>query len=253
MKTTTMKILRYTWLVLSSFFITSVFAEDKTAQNVDVENAWNSTPSKVFYGFSVYTDILGPISSMFTDGKLDFSFGIDADICHTIYPTFEAGYSKYDATEAYNYSISQAPGYSYICNGSYFKFGANFNFLNDGRGEKVIPLLYIGAKFALSPSHFEMENVRVYNENWDVDNAYSFSGTSLCRWAEFSVGLRYPIAKFFCMGVEGKLREFGGSKTKTVEAADGFSLDVNQSFSPGYGNMNGSKWGVKYTLGYFFH
>jgi len=251
MKTTTMEILRYSWLVLSSLFITSVFAQKKDAS--DVKDEWNLTSSKTFYGLHVYTDIAGPVTSMFKDGKTDFSFGVDADICHTLYPVFEAGYSKYDATSAYNYGLAQLPTYSYTCNGSYFKLGANFNFLNDGRGKKVIPLLYIGAKFALSPSHFEIENVRFHNEYWEIDKAYTVSGTGLCRWAEFAVGLRYPIAKFFCMGVEGKLREFGGSKTKTVETFDGNSIDVNQSFSPGFGNMNGSKWGVKYTLGYFFH
>mgnify|MGYP006315160561 FL=1 len=251
MKTTTMGILRFFWLVLSSLFITSVFAQKKEAQ--EVKDEWNLTTSKTFYGVSVYADIAGPITSMFKDGKTDFSFGVDADICHTIYPTFEAGYSKYDATESYNYGLPQIPGYSYTCNGSYYKIGANFNFFNDGRGNKVIPLLYIGAKFAFSPSHFDIENVRLSNEFWNIEKAYSVSGKSLCRWAEFSVGLRYPIAKFFCMGVEGKLREFGRAKVKTVDMPDGSSFDVKQSYSPGYGNFNGSKWGVKYTIGYFFH
>ncbi len=247
-----MEILRYSWLVLSSLFITSVFAQKNNAEQ-ETSDDWNLTTSKTFYGVSVYTDIAGPITSMFNENKMDFSFGVDADICHTIYPTFEAGYSKYDGTDSYNYGLTQASGYSYTCNGSYYKIGANFNFLNDGRGKKVIPLLYIGAKFAFSPSHFDIENVRFRNEYWDIDRSLSVSGKSLCRWAEFSVGLRYPIAKFFTMGVEGKLREFGGAKTKTITMPDGFNLDVNQSYSPGYGNMNGSKWGVKYTLGYFFH
>lgn len=251
MKTTTMGISRFFWLVLSSLFISSVFAQKKGEQEVKEE--WNLTTSKTFYGVSVYTDIAGPITSMFKDGKTDFSFGVDADICHTIYPTFEAGYSKYDATESYNYGLTQLPGYSYTCNGPYYKIGANFNFLNDGRGYKVIPLLYIGAKFALSPSHFEIENVRLSNQFWNIEKAYSVSGTGLCCWAEFAVGLRYPIAKFFCMGVEGKLREFGTAKTKTVEMPDGVTLDVKQSYSPGFGNFNGSNWGVKYTIGYFFH
>lgn len=251
MQTTTMRISRYILLVLSSLFITSVFAQKKTEQEVDDE--WNQTASKTFYGISVYTDIAGPITSMFKEGKTDFSFGIDADICHTIFPTFEAGYSKYDATDSYNYGLSQASNYSYTCNGSYYKIGVNFNFLNDGRGKKVIPLLYIGAKYAFSPSHFDIENVRVYNEYWNIDKECSVSGKTVCRWAEFAVGLRYPIAKFFCMGVEGKLREFGNAKTKTIETNDGFMVDVRNSYSPGYGNMKGSKWGVKYTLGYFFH
>lgn len=251
MKTTTMEISRFFLLVLSSLFITSAFAQKKGDK--DVVEEWNKTTSKTFYGVSVYTDIAGPITSMFKKGKTDFSFGVDADICHTIYPTFEVGYSKYDATESYNYGLTQFPNYSYTCNGTYYKIGANFNFLNDGRGCKVIPLLYIGAKFAFSPSNFDIENVRFCNEYWNVDKAYSVSGRSLCRWAEFAVGLRYPIAKFFCMGVEGKLREFGSAKTKTIEMSDGVSLDVKQSYSPGYGNFNGSKWGVKYTIGYFFH
>lgn len=246
-----MEILRYSWLVTSSLFITSVFAQNKEVKEVDDD--WNLTSSKAFYGFSVYTDIAGPITSIVKDGKTDFSFGIDVDLFHTIFPTFEAGYSKYDATESYNYSLQQLSNYSYTCNGSYYKIGLNFNFLNDGRGKKVIPLLYIGAKFAFSPSHFDIENVRFQNEYWNFDKTYSASGNSICRWAEFAVGLRYPIAKFFCMGVEGKLREFGKAKTKTIEMSDGSSLDINQSYSPGYGNMNGSKWGVKYTLGYFFH
>lgn len=247
-----MEISRYIWLVLSSLFITSAFAQKKNAQQ-EVKDEWNITNSKTFYGVCVYADVAGPVMSLFKDSKTDFSFGIDADICHTIYPTFEAGYSKYDATESYNYGLEQLPNYSYTCNGTYYKFGANFNFLNDGRGKKVIPLLYIGAKFALSPSHFDIENVRFYNEYWEIDKSYSISGKSLAHWAEFTVGLRYPIAKFFCMGIEGNLREFGKAKTKTIEMPDGIIFDVNQSYSPGYGNMNGSKWGVKYTIGYFFH
>lgn len=246
-----MEILRSSWLVLSSLFITSVFAQKQESD--EMKDEWNTTTSKTFYGISVYTDIAGPVTSIFKEGKTDFSFGVDADICHTLYPVFETGYSKYDATESYNYGVAQTPNYIYTCSGSYFKLGANFNFLNDGRGKKVIPLLYIGAKFAFSPSHFDIENVRFYNQYWNIDKAYSVSGKSVCRWAEFAFGLRYPIAKFFCMGVEGKLREFGKAKTKTIEMSDGSSLDINQSYSPGYGNMNGSKWGVKYTLGYFFH
>lgn len=246
MKTTTMGILRYILLILSSLFITVAFAQNE-------DDAWNVTAQKTFYGFSVYADAAGPVSSMFKDGKTDFSFGVDADICHTIFPTFEAGYSKYDATESYNYGVQQANGYTYICSGSYYKIGANFNFLNDGRGKKVIPLLYIGAKFAFSPSHFEINNVRLQNVFWGIDDVCSVSGKGLCRWAEFSAGLRYPIVKFFFMGIEGKMRQFGGAKEKSCETENGLTINVNQSYSPGFGNFNGSKWAVKYTLGYFFH
>ena len=98
MKTTTMGISRFFLLVLSSLFISSVFAQKKG--ETEVVEEWNNTTSKTFYGISVYTDIAGPITSMFKDGKTDFSFGVDADICHTIYPTFEAGYSKYESHSA---------------------------------------------------------------------------------------------------------------------------------------------------------
>ncbi len=248
-----MGISRYIWLVLSSLFITSVFAQKKNNTPV-VEDEWNKTTSRNFYGVTVYADVAGPITSFFKDSKTDFSFGADVDICHTIFPLFEAGYSKYDATESYNYGgLTQYSNYSYTCNGTYYKIGANFNFLNDGRGKKIIPLLYIGAKFAFSPSQFDIENARYQNVYWNIDKAYSVSGKSFCRWAEFAVGLRYPIAKFFSMGVEGNLREFGKAKDKIINMPDGVLMNVKQSYSPGYGNFNGSNWSVKYTLGYSFH
>ena len=90
-------------LVLSSLFITSAFAQKKGDK--DVVEEWNKTTSKTFYGISLYTDIAGPITSMFKDGKTDFSFGVDADICHTIYPTFECA-DEYASSHRWRRGIS---------------------------------------------------------------------------------------------------------------------------------------------------
>lgn len=242
-----MRIFRYFCVLVSSLVLinSAIFAAES-----DFET-WNKTDNKKLYGLSVYADLVGPVVSIVSDKVTDFSFGADVDLFHAAYPTFEMGYSVYDATDDYHYALLQPDDYSYKCSGTYYKIGVKFNMLNGYRSKKTIPMLYLGAKFAFSPSHFEIEDVALNNEFWNLDKSVSVEGRGVVKWAEFAFGVRYPVSKHLFLALEGDLKEFATKKAFNGDINGGGKMLVHQTYSPGYGDINGSHWSVKYTLGLF--
>ncbi len=205
---------------------------------------------KLFYGISVDFDLAEPFLSMLSSDKFGLNASIQADILHTIYPILEVGYSTYKGAADYAYLtdvIVQPDNYKYNVNGTYYKIGVDFNLLKKDYTKKVSPSGYVGIRYGISPFNYEIANLVVEDSYWDQSYQFNAKGTTIGQWAEFVAGVRTPIYKNLCLGVDVRFKQFLYVQTKETE-----NKVIHQSYVPGFGDKNDGKWGFRYTISYFF-
>lgn len=234
---------KYIWRIISILLLcwSNLFfsvAEEKNEQK------------KFFYGFSVDFDLADPILSLINSDRFGLNASIEVDLFHRIFPVFEMGYGIYDAESHYAYipdEIVQGDDYKYNIQGFYYKIGANINLLKGDRSKSLNPTAYLGARYGFSPFQYKIENLVVKDLNWDQTYLFDAKGTTIGQWAEFLAGVKTPIYKNLCLGVEVRFKQFLHVQKKKTD-----NKVIHQTYSPGFGDKNKDKWGFRYTISYFF-
>lgn len=241
--------LRYIWRIISLFFLLALSHPNVCAK--DSEGKLSARPQAVFYGFYADVNVLDPIIHIFDPNRMGMDASLQVDLFHRLYPSFTMGYQTYDASGKYNYPIP-AENATYEVRGLYYKVGVAANIWRKNYYKKLNPIAYIGANFAWSPrfsshlSGYPMDN-SFWNEG--AENGYlshEFDRNKAC-WLEVLMGMKAPVARHFCLGVEVMFKPF--LRVKEVEE-DGYV--IHHSYAPGYGSKINSKWGFRYTLSYYF-
>jgi len=215
----------------------------------------NEGNKRSIHGFFVDFDLLQPLFSALSPNKFGLNASIQANITNTVFPILEIGYANYEGASDYAYipdKIKQPDNYSYHVNGVYYKIGVDFNLLNKGltkgnNTEKVSPIGYLGIRYGISPLNYQIENLLVEDFYWEESYYFKAKGSTVGQWAEFTAGVKTPIYKNFCMGLNVQFRQFLYVREKQTG-----NQIIRQSYVPGFGDKNNDKWGFRYTISYFF-
>lgn len=237
--------LRYILISLCGlFFGGSCLAADKTA----------ASDIKTFNGILVDVDVVEPVVSLVSDTHKGFSVSAEADFKHKFLPMIQIGYAKYDATDDYSNYIEQPDDYCYKVSGPYFKVGLDFNIISsDPVAGPFRPYGYLGVRFACSAYNFEVHNSVVNSAYWNDKLSYSISDNVFAHWGEFAFGVKVPVHNRLYLGLEGTYKFSFSPKIKDLTADDGVTVvRINQTYSPGYGDDNGSSWGFRYMISFLF-
>lgn len=122
---------------------------------------------------------------------------------------------------------------------SYFKIGANYNFLFKNEPKYQ---LYLGARLGFSVFKYDITDVSINNPYWgEYDQSYQLKGVSSnALWGEFLAGLKVNIAGNWSLGWEVKFHNIFKYKK---------SDNSKPWYIPGYGTRNG-KWAFGLSLYY---
>ncbi len=160
-----------------------------------------------------------------------FEMSMDAEVKYKYFPTIEGGYSKVaHITETLNYQTD----------GSYFRFGLDYNML-DYKQRFDRNLFFIGGRYGFSAYSQEITKAVISNE-WGTINTSVPSEKLNAHWLEAVIGLRGEIYKNFYLGYTIRVKQI------ISRAAYG---DVHPYWIPGFGK--GSKslaLGMSYSVFY---
>lgn len=234
------RILKYIWSsLLLTICSTSAFAADSTS----VSNTW-------FRGFFVDVDAVEPLVSCFNDNHKGFNASLSVNLKDAFFPTVMVGYASLDASSDYSNYVIQPDNYTYKVKGPYFKVGLDFNLLKSE--QKFKPSCYLGARYAFSLYNYDVLNVVAVQQDWESSSLINVSDHTFANWGEFVAGVRVPVYNRLYLGLEGCYKWSFKAKQGKFTNADGTNVVINQSYAPGFGDANGTTWGFRYLVSFFF-
>lgn len=213
--------------------------------------AADSTAAKapLFQGVFVDVDVVEPLVSVLSDKHKGGNASLSVNLKNVFFPTALVGYASYDASADYASYLEQPAGYTYKVSGPYFKLGVDFNLI---KSKKVFkPEGFLGVRYACSPFSFDVNNVYVHQAGWDVAHTLNISSNTFAQWGEFVGGVRVPVCKRLFLGFEGCYKWAFHPKNKSYTGSNGVSAIVNQTYAPGFGDLNGVNWGFRYMVSFF--
>lgn len=250
---------RYIGILINAILLLLPFsdvyaAKDKKSDKKGVDTtSFYYTEPKCIYGFSVDVDLVDPFRTVFSSGRSGFNASASLDINHTFMPVLEVGYADIDASGDYSYSVVEVPqNHSYKVSGMYFKVGADFNLLNKKPYNTISPTGYLGIRYVISPYKYEVNNFVAVDLHRNESKNFSAEGDVVAQWGEIVAGLKTPIFRYLCVGLELHYKTFLHCPDSEVVVA-GSRRVVKQSYAPGFGDFNDGVWGLRYTISYFFH
>ncbi|MEO8471522.1 MAG: DUF6048 family protein [Chryseolinea sp.] len=194
--------------------------EEKSADSVKVRPSYK--PTGVRFGSDVISIIRSSSDKTF-DG---WEFNADADF-DRYYGTLDVGYWARDYV---------APDGTYSNNGTYFRIGADANFLKKDPDKNMF---FFGLRYG--HSRFS-ENLTVIRDDADFGNVSIklINSHIPAGWFEMTTGLKVKMWKFFWLGCTARLK-FGLST--------GEKGDLKPSDVPGFGRTDKqSVWGFNYQI-----
>jgi hypothetical protein len=190
-------------------------------------------------GFTMQIDAASIVSSALTNnGSYSREGGIQLDLKHKIFPTFElgsAGMTKISATNNIGFQGS----------GAFERIGFDFNLRKRKIDSKPTNNLFTaGLRIGRSQFNYNVTNVTINDSYWGGTQTFDYPTQNTTRiWYEIVVGVHVEILKNFFMGW-------------TIRNKNLISQDVPGEVSPwfitGFGQNNVTNWGFNYTLGYHF-
>ncbi|MBP5456333.1 MAG: hypothetical protein J6Y37_07515 [Paludibacteraceae bacterium] len=242
-------ICRFISLVVLLLAATPVFAGKKGKKSTEEEQ------KQFFYGVYLDYDLADPLMAAIDNRRFGMNSSIVLDFQHLIYPAFELGYATYNASSDYIYDNTgtgtPTEDVKYKLKGTYYKVGLNINLLAKDYSKKLTPYGYVGFRYAIAPRYkYEISGYKTDASLWGADSELipAQDGNTTAQWGEFLAGVNTPIYKGFCLGAE--LRYKGFLYIKNVREGN---CSINQSYAPGYGDIEDGTWGFRYTISYFFH
>lgn len=214
------------------------YASDSTS----VKDIW-------YKGFFLDVDVVEPAVSIFDANHKGVNASLSVNLKNVFFPTVLVGYASYDATSDYSSYILQPDDYTYKVKGPYFKVGLDFNMIKSQKEFK--PSCYIGARYAFSVYSYDILNVSVAQPEWGSQALINASDHTFAQWGEFLGGVRVPVYKRLYLGFEGCYKWSFSPKSDSYYKY-GTLVTINQTYAPGFGDKNGTTWGFRYMVSYFF-
>lgn len=216
-------------LILSLLFLVSraSAAVDANAPKVYADTA-------IYQGMSIKLDIAMPILELARSaGKVqDYEMALNVRLAKRFYPTLELGYAIADVA---------ADGGQYSGQGGFMRLGMDLSALKKGVGENC---LMVGLRFAGAYQGFQITDVPVYGDYWQMPNTNYYNQHKFDCWGEIVAGCQVQIWKGFQMGWYIRMKLLF---TRTDKQGDALP-----AYLPGFGYRNDTNWGINYFLGYKF-
>lgn len=219
-------------LILSLLFLVSrASAEDAAGAPVQPKQYADTA---IYQGMSIKLDIAMPILELARSaGKVqDYEMALNVRLAKRFYPTLELGYAIADVT---------ADGGHYSGQGGFMRLGMDLSALKKGVGENC---LMVGLRFAGAYQGFQIIDVPVYGDYWQMPNTNYYNQHKFDCWGEIVAGCQVQIWKGFQMGWYVRLKLLF---TRTDKQGDALP-----AYLPGFGYRNDTNWGINYFLGYKF-
>ena len=112
-------------------------------------------------------------------------------------------------------------------------------------GYAINNVFLAGARLGFSSFKYDMTNIVVTDDYWNETTTLNFSNEPATKlWFEVVAGMRVEIFKNIYMGWSIRNRHILGQSV---------TGEMSPWYIPGFGkNINGSNWGVNYSVGYKF-
>ena len=190
--------------------------------------------SAVYQGMSIKLDIANPILELArSKGKVqDYEVAVNARLANRFYPTLELGYAI---------AQTAADGGNYNGQGGFARLGMDLSALNKGALENC---LMVGLRFAGAYQGFQITDVPIYSDYWQLPNTNYYNQHKFDCWGEIVAGCQVQIWKGFQMGWYVRMKLLF---TRTDKQGDALP-----AYLPGFGYRNDTNWGINYFLGYKF-
>jgi len=193
--------------------------------------------TKWLNGFTVHLDVGSlAMSSLLNNGTYSTEGGIQLDLKHRIFPTFELGVAGANKHSTDNIG--------YLTNGMFERIGVDFNLQKKKKDSKPTNNLFTaGLRLGMSNFKYNLTNVVITDNYWGGTEIKNYTETPTKIWYEIVVGVQVEVLKNFYMG--------WSIRDKNLISSE-FSGESAPWFIPGFGINNGTNWGFNYTLGYHF-
>lgn len=190
--------------------------------------------SAIYQGMSIKLDIANPILELArSKGKVqDYEVAVNVRLAKRFYPTIELGYAIAETT---------ANGGNYRGDGGFARLGMDLSALNKGALENC---LMVGLRFAGAYQGFQITDVPIYSDYWQLPNTNYYNQHKFDCWGEIVAGCQVQIWKGFQMGWYVRMKLLF---TRTDKQGDALP-----AYLPGFGYRNDTNWGINYFLGYKF-
>ena len=190
--------------------------------------------SAVYQGMSIKLDIANPILELArSKGKVqDYEVALNVRLAKRFYPTLELGYAI---------AQTAADGGNYNGQGGFARLGMDLSALNKGALENC---LMVGLRFAGAYQGFQITDVPIYSDYWQLPNTNYYNQHKFDCWGEIVAGCQVQIWKGFQMGWYVRMKLLF---TRTDKQGDALP-----AYLPGFGYRNDTNWGINYFLGYKF-
>jgi len=188
-------------------------------------------------GFTVHFDVGSlVITSLQNNGTYSTEGGIQLDLKHKIFPTFELGVGGANKLSTDNIG--------YKTNGMFERIGVDFNLQKKKKDSKPTNNLFTaGLRLGMSNFKYDLTNVVITDNYWGGTDIKNYTETPTKIWYEIVVGVQVEVLRNFYMG--------WSIRNKNLISSE-FSGESAPWYIPGFGINNGTNWGLNYTLGYHF-
>ena len=190
--------------------------------------------SAIYQGMSIKLDIANPILELArSKGKVqDYEVALNVRLAKRFYPTIELGYAI---------AQTAADGGNYNGQGGFARLGMDLSALNKGALENC---LMVGLRFAGAYQGFQITDVPIYSDYWQLPNTNYYNQHKFDCWGEIVAGCQVQIWKGFQMGWYVRMKLLF---TRTDKQGDALP-----AYLPGFGYRDDTNWGINYFLGYKF-
>jgi len=189
-------------------------------------------------GLIVHVDAASLVTSAFMNNSTySTEGGVQLDLRHKIFPTLEFGVGGANKTSTDNIV--------YTTNGMFERIGVDFNLRKKKKDSKPTNNLFTaGLRIGMSNFNYNIKNVSIANDYWGGSSNFDYPTQNTTKiWYEIVVGVQVEVFTNFYMGWTIRDKNLLSSD-KTGE--------VSPWYIPGFGQNNGSSYGLNYTVGYHF-
>jgi len=228
--------MRRIFVFISSFLlcltVSTVFAQKKKQIAIPTDSIpWVN-------GFTVQVDVASLVSSsLMNNGIYSSEGGIQLDLKHKFFPTFEIGAAGATKVSADNIHFKT--------NGIFERIGVDFNLRKKKPDSKPSNNLFVaGLRLGVSNFNYNVTNVTIPENYWNASTTFDYPSQNTTKiWYEIVIGVQVEVIHNFYMG--------WNIRNKNLISKEVLG-QVSPWYIPGFGQNNGANWGFNYTLGYHF-
>jgi len=228
--------MRRIFVFISSFLLCTLVSTTIAQKKKQIIVPPDST--KLLNGFTVHIDAASVVTSAFMNNSTySTEGGIQMDLKHRIFPTFEIGMAGANKLTPDNIR--------YKTNGLFERIGVDFNLGKKKKDTKPTNNLFTaGIRIGRSNFNYDVTNLKITDDYWGGTEAINYLSQPVTKiWYEIVVGVQVEVFRNFYMG--------WAIRDKNLFSKD-VPGEVAPWYIPGFGLNNGTSWGFNYTIGYHF-